>query len=253
MRINKSIIGHKIYIFFHCHHGAAIIFLALLLSAAGIFVAINPFDIDFSQAIEHIISQVKDFAEKQEFINNNFILLKKGLGLWYGICVIAFIAGIVGTVIYAILRETEKILACVCLMFYSVWVIFSISLRQYTDEKAIIFMAVCMLTAMLLFVITAKLVDKDSAFSSIVICLITCVLVGFFCVAFAVVWSAVDRGDFNIAFTAKLLIGEVICVFAAFQMDILFSPDGSSYIPEVITDPIMDMIGHEYIEGVSGK
>ncbi len=249
MRINKSILSHRMYIFFHCHHGAAVVFLLLLLTAAGIFVAINPFDFDFSQITESIGAAFRSFTEKIEFlksVSNSFILFKEGTGLWNTLCVAAFIGGAAGIIFTAVLQSKKGILSSVSLMFYSLWAFLAISLKQHMSENTLIFMGVFMLAAMIIFAVTIKLMDKEDILATIILCLIFCAGIGLFCAAFSVVYGALDRSKPDIQLIVKLITGAIISIFAVFQADIIFAIPGVSEVIDVVRDPLADMIGNEY-------
>ncbi len=252
--VSKSLMSHRVYNFFHCYHGGLIIFSVLSLTVAVALIIINPLNIELSSAFEKITSSA---AQKQQenitpnFISQYFQFFKAELRLFYIISILALAVGAVGAVVSIFLRSLKGILSLSYVAFLGVSAFIVMSFKSYSGEDFMAFAFFWVLLSAVIMLITDKLLKKDEALLMVILCVVVCFIVGFFCVAFGVVFNSLG-GSFN---AIKLLVGAIMAIFAVFQFMVIFARPGSISFDssEKERDILADMTGDEYIEGVSGK
>ncbi len=252
--VSKSIMAHRVYNFFHCYHGALIISSVVVLIALVALIIINPLNVEMSSVFEKITSTVAIKQQENttpDFISQYFQFFKAELRLFYIISIIALVIGVAGTVVSVFLRSLKGFLSLSYVAFLGVSAFLVMSFKSYSGEDFMAFALFWVLLSVIIMVIADKLLKKGEALLMVIFCGVVCFVVGFFCVAFGVVFTSLG-GSFN---AIKLLVGAIMAIFAVFQFMVIFARQGSisSDTSERERDILADMTGDEYIEGISGR
>lgn len=268
MRFNKSLMAHRVYIFFHCYHGGLICAFAAVLSALVVFILVNPLDIVWSDLFTLLKDKVSidiqgisnpKLKEFLEFASPHFRFFAKKLSVFEMICLALIFIGIVAGIICAFMRKAAGSLLGFSVSFYSFSVFLLVTLQTVSGNFFEGLVVVWTLIAVI-FMMLCHLILGGSIYDAA----IRVVLTGFFGVisgvvgivlaAFPSMLSPVD--SLNIYWLAKFSCGGVMLAFALFHFDIMlkiFDVLAECDGVDRVTDPINDMIGNEYIEGISGR
>ncbi len=268
MRINKSIMAHRIYNFFHCYHGAAILIFLALLIAGGIFIAVNPFDIVWSD----IFVSLKDETAKPNtdgsnlklneavaFLSPHFSFFNEKPGTFEVICLGIVLIGLVAGVFCGLMRKVSECLVGFSVSFYTSSVFLLLTLQTVSGNFFEALIVIWVLAAAI-FMILCHVILGGNLSDAFLRFLFSCILsvpagiVGGVLAAFPSMLSPVD--ELNIYWLVKFICGAVMIVFALFHFDIMlkiFDELSESEHTDPLTDAINNMIGNEYIEGISGR
>lgn len=268
LRFNKSIMAHRVYNFFHCYHGGLICAFIVVLIGLGVFVLVNPSDIVWGdiftflkdEASEEIQSGTNSkFKDFLLFVSPHFSFLGEKMGLFEIICLILAFIGIVAGIICGLMRKAAKCLIGFSVSFYVFSVFLLVTLKTTTGNFfeglvviwvliAVVFMVLCHL------ILGGNITDATLRVVFTGFLAVILAVVGMVFAAFPAMISPVD--DFNIYWISKFMCGGAMISFAFFHFDIMldiFKELSGSESSGGIIDSINDMIGNEYIEGISGR